>query len=144
MNAPRIDQLNVVVGDVAAAARFLVELGVDIPAVDADWGGHHRAVPVADGTTLDLDSGVFAQQWGRLDASFRGVVVNVRVDERPDVDRLHEQALALGARSLKPPYDAFWGARFATVEAPGELVVGIMSASDEAHRGAPPDPATLG
>ena len=29
VGAPRVDQVNVVVGDVAAAARFLVELGVN-------------------------------------------------------------------------------------------------------------------
>ena len=111
MDAPRIDQCNVVVGDVAAAAQFLIGLGVDIPAVEPEWNGHHLAVPTAlsgpadaseTAVALDLDSAVFARYWGGIDASFRGVVVNVRVDERSEVDRLHEQALSLGAHSLKP------------------------------------------
>ena len=67
-----------------------------------------------------------------------GAVVNLRVDGREEVDALHARALELGATSLKEPFDAFWGARYAAVSAPGPLVVGLMSAIDDAHRGPPP------
>jgi hypothetical protein len=154
MGGPRIDQINVVVRDVGAAARFLAELGIDLPDTPAEWAEHHRPVPAASSAhgghdrrepafDIDLDSSTFAAHWGGLPASFVGVVLDVRVDDRADVDRLHERSLALGARSLKDPYDAFWGSRFATVEAPGSLVVGLMSVPDDAHRSVPPDPATL-
>ena len=53
---------------------------------------------------------------GGLDPSFTGVVLNVRVDERDEVDQLHDSAQAIGGRSLKSPYDAFWGSRYAVVE----------------------------
>jgi hypothetical protein len=157
MGSPRVDQINVVVADVEAAAGFLGGLGVDVPAAGpawAAWDPHHRSVPAATSVHgghdlaeptfgIDLDSSAFAAHWGGLPASFTGVVVDVRVDERPEVDELHERALAIGGRSLKAPHDAFWGTRFAVVEGPGLLVVGLMSVRSDAHRSTPPDPATF-
>jgi hypothetical protein len=78
-----------------------------------------------------------------LPTPFTGVVLDLRTDERNEVDRLHERAVSIGGRSLKAPYDAFWGSRFAVVEGPGPLVIGLMSVLDAARRGAPPDPATF-
>ena len=68
--APRIDQVNVVVGDVVGAAQFLAGLGIDMTTIDDEWAAHHRGIPT-DGTAFDveLDSSVFAQHWGGLDPS---------------------------------------------------------------------------
>ena len=49
---------------------------------------------------------------------------------QPPAYELHDPAAALGGVSLKAPYDAFWGSRYATVEGPGPLVVGLMSIAD--------------
>ncbi len=113
----------------------------DVPAATSLDEGHDLVEPTFG---IDLDSGAFAQRWGGLAPSFTGAVLNVRVDERDEVDRLHELASSLGGRSLEAPYDAFWGSRYAVAEGPGPLVVGIMSVPDPAHRSAPPDPATFG
>jgi uncharacterized glyoxalase superfamily protein PhnB len=145
MGTRGIDQVNVVVGNADLACRFLTDLGIDIEGAPPEWATHHRAVPVADAPfDVDFDSSAFAAEWGGLPASFTGVVVNLRVDQRPEVDVLHERALALGARSLKAPYDAFWGSRFAVVEGPGPIVVGLKSTPDASHRTSPPDPSSLG
>jgi hypothetical protein len=154
MSAPRIDAINIVVGDVGSAAEFLNALGVDLAPAPPGWEAHHRAVPSATSSQrghhpaeptfgIDLDSSAFAHEWGGLDPSYTGVVVNLRVDEPPDVDRVHELGCSVGGRSLKAPYDAFWGSRFALLEGPGPLVVGIMSVPDDARRTAPPDLHTL-
>lgn len=155
MGPPRIDQINIVVRDVDSAARFLIELGVDMSAAPPGWDAHHRTVPSATSTHgghdlavptfgIDLDSSAFAQQWGGVDPSFNGVVMNLRVDERSAVDRLHELGCSIGGRSLKMPYDAFWGSRFALLEAPGPLIVGIMSVPDDEYRSPPPNPGSFG
>ena len=39
-----------------------------------------------------------------------------------------------GYRGQQPPYDAFWGARYAVVEDPDGNAVGIMSPSDPDRR----------
>lgn len=154
MGTPRVDQINVVVGDVEAAARFLTDLGVDVPGTMLEWAEHHQPVPASTSPhgghdrdqpafDIDLDSSAFAQWWGGLPSSFTGVVLNLRVEDRADVDALHEHALSCEGRSLKAPYDAFWGSRYAVVEGPGPILVGLMSVPDSTRRTAPPDPSTL-
>lgn len=45
MSGPRVDQINVVVGDVVAAAQFLTDLGIELPAAPEGWEAHHRSCP---------------------------------------------------------------------------------------------------
>lgn len=153
MVAPRVDQINVVVSDVRGAAKFLADLGVEVPPTPAPWDEHHRNVPTSNSLQghdptqptfgIDLDSSAFANYWGAVASSFTGVVINVRVDDRAEVDRVYAHALSIGALSRKPPFDAFWGARYAVVEGPGPLLVGLMSESDASRRAAPPNPPTF-
>jgi uncharacterized glyoxalase superfamily protein PhnB len=44
-----------------------------------------------------------------------------------------------GYRGLQAPYDAFWGARYADVEDPNGIAVGLMSPISAEHRSQPPD-----
>jgi catechol 2,3-dioxygenase-like lactoylglutathione lyase family enzyme len=140
MAAPRFGSINLIVDDVAAAARFFADLGVELEPTLPDWSVHHRsfAADVSD-FDADIDSASFASWWGGVpdDGSPR-FVVNLRVDSREDVDRLHQQGLGAGAVELKGPYDTFWGARYAVMLAPGPLCVGVMSAPEPGRRTAPP------
>lgn len=145
--------MNLVVSDVSAVALFLNELGVEVPSFDPTWDEHHRSISMGtsqshggetpSGFAIDLDSFAFAREWGGPMPITTGAVISIRAHERADVDRLHISALAIGARSLKDPYDAFWGSRFAVVEGPASFVVGFMSDPDDQHRGNPPDPAAF-
>jgi hypothetical protein len=145
---PRFGSINLVVDDVDATARFLEALGVDlepIVAVWADWAPHHRSF-AADVSEFDadLDSPSFARWWGGVPPDLvPGVVVNLRVDARDEVDQLHRRAVELGASELKAPWDAFWGSRYSVVRAPGPLCVGFMSDPDGSRRTAPPSIADL-
>lgn len=155
MAAPRFGQVNIVLRDLTAAAEFLSGLGVEMPPAPG-WEAHHRAAPTVtappsagggavDGSfEVDLDSSVFARYWGGLPPEFCGAVLSLRVEDRSDVDRLYDRAVAIGGRSLAAPSDAFWGARFALVEGPGPLFVGFLSRRDDRYRSDPPDPSTLG
>ncbi|HTO09677.1 MAG TPA: VOC family protein, partial [Myxococcota bacterium] len=67
------------------------------------------------------------------------IVLTFHVPAREDVDRIHGKLTGLGHRSSQPPFDAFWGARYAIVEDPDGTHVGIMSPSDPELRRAPPD-----
>jgi hypothetical protein len=93
---------------------------------------------VAPDVDADIDSRAFARWWGGITSDTPAVVVNLRVDARDDVDRLHARALTLGASELHAPYDAFWGARYSVVRAPGPLAVGVMSQPDPDRRLPPP------
>jgi len=57
---------------------------------------------------------------------------------REAVDRTYHALTAAGGASQQPPYDAFWGARYAVVEDPDGNPVGLMSPIDDAYRSTPP------
>lgn len=126
--------------DVGAAASFLDALGVDVEPTRPDWAPHHRSFE-ADVSSFDadLDSPSFAAWWGGVPGDpAPGIVVNLRVDVRDEVDQIYRQAIELGATELKGPWDAFWGSRYAVVLAPGPLCLGLMSEPEAARRTAPP------
>src|SRR5262249_25490885 len=128
-DSPIFDQLNLVVSDMQATVTFYRRLGLDIPDTDADFQAHHRTARSRGGVDLEFDSAQFARHW---DAGWRGgqAVIGFRVFSRERVDELYSQLTELGYVGQQPPYDAFWGARFAVVEDPDGNPVGIMSPSD--------------
>jgi uncharacterized glyoxalase superfamily protein PhnB len=139
---PVLDQVNLVVKDMEAAVTFYRRLGVAIPDRDPLWDDHHRSADVPGGIDFDLDSEAFAPKW---DAGWpgsqgrRGVVIGLRVSSRDDVDRLYTEVTEAGYGSQQPPYDAFWGARYAIVEDPDGNAVGLMSPADPDRRSTPPN-----
>jgi catechol 2,3-dioxygenase-like lactoylglutathione lyase family enzyme len=142
---PTLSQLNIVSSNLDASIAFYRRLGVDFPE-ERVWrtatGAHHASAEDA-GSDLDLDSAVFSQFWnkgwaGRKDLAGR-VVVGFSVGSRADVDRIYGEMTAAGHRGLQPPWDAFWGARYAVVEDPDGIAVGLMSPITDEHRSPPPD-----
>jgi uncharacterized glyoxalase superfamily protein PhnB len=146
---PTLNQLNIVSGNVDASIAFYRRLGVDIPD-QRIWrtatGVHHVTAIESGGAEtagLDLDSAAFAQIWnkgwaGRKDLAGR-VVVGFGVRSREEVDRLHGEMTAAGHCGLQAPFDAFWGARYAIVEDPDGIAVGLMSPISAKHRSPPPE-----
>jgi len=139
---PVLDQINLVVSDMDAAAEFYRALGVAIPDRDPLWDDDHRSAEVPGGLDFDLDSERFAPKWN---AGFPGsqgrpgIVIGFRVGARSEVDRLYEKVIDAGYRGQQEPYDAFWGARYAIVEDPDGNAVGLMSPIDPERRSRPPD-----
>lgn len=131
-----------------ASLAFYRRLGVDIPG-EAVWrtstGGHHaNATDEADRTIhLDFDSTAFAQCWnpawkGRTDVKGR-VVLGFHVPERSDVDQLFRELIEAGYRGLREPHDAFWGSRYAIIEDPDGIAVGLMSPKLPDRKSPPPE-----
>ena len=145
---PVFDQLNIVSGDVEASTEFYRRLGVAIPE-DNVWrtstGAHHVSAQRSttdDQPVLDIDSAAFARVWNagwRQHRELAGrVVVGFGVGARDAVDRLYADMTSAGYRGLQAPYDAFWGARYAVIEDPDGLAVGLMSEISAAHKAPPP------
>ncbi|MEO9254687.1 MAG: VOC family protein, partial [Tepidiformaceae bacterium] len=51
---------------------------------------------------------------------------------RDAVDALYEKLTAAGTPAQQPPFDAFWGARYAIVSDPDGNAVALMSPRDPA------------
>jgi catechol 2,3-dioxygenase-like lactoylglutathione lyase family enzyme len=140
---PSLNQINIVSRNLEASIAFYRRLGVEIPEPNV-WttaSGSHHANAVSD-TAFELDSATFAQVWnsgwaGRTDLAGR-VVVGFGVASRQDVDRIYDEMTSAGYRGLQSPYDAFWGARYAMVEDPDGVAVGLMSPVTDEHRSPPP------
>jgi uncharacterized glyoxalase superfamily protein PhnB len=139
---PQFDQLNIVVSDMDRSLAFYRLLGVDAPNVWKSAGGHQHAGAASGDVSLGFDNVSFAQVWnqgwkGRTDMAGR-VVVGFALASRPEVDELFARLTEAGHRGLQPPYDAIWGARYAIVEDPDGLAIGLMSPVDAARRSEPP------
>jgi catechol 2,3-dioxygenase-like lactoylglutathione lyase family enzyme len=149
MSKPSLSQINVVCADLDASLAFYRRLGMDIPET-AVWrtstGGHHAGpAGTAAGypVKLDLDSTVFAQIWnagwkGRTDLRGR-VVVGFHVPTRTAVDDVFRDMTGAGYRGLQEPCDALWGARYAVIEDPDGIAVGLMSPVSPDRKSPPPD-----
>lgn len=144
MTDPRVtlDLINIVVADMARAVDFYAMLGLEVPDTLPAWQEHHRAVDSPGGVDVELDSSAFtADYWNRgWPAGSGGVIIGFRTRSRQEVDDLYEELTAAGHPGQQPPFDAFWGARYAIVEDPSGNAIGLMSPIDESRRTAPPDP----
>lgn len=149
MSKPMLDQINLVCGDVDASIAFYRRLGVDIPD-GAIWhtptGAHHVSAgdrSAEKAIDFDLDSTAFARCWnsgwkGRTDLTGR-VVVGFGVATRAAVDGIFRDMIAAGYRGLQEPHDAFWGARYAIIEDPDGIAVGVMSPVSPDKKSPPPN-----
>ena len=139
--APVLDQINIVGTDMAAMVAFYRRLGLDIAEFEPAWDRHHRGIATPEGLDADLDSDSFAAVWNEGWPKGRGgVVIGFRVDSREAVDAVYADLIGAGHRGQQPPYDAFFGARYAVVEDPAGNAVGIMSPRDDARRTPSPPP----
>jgi uncharacterized glyoxalase superfamily protein PhnB len=139
-------QVNLVVKDMARTLAFYRRLGLEIPEA-AQWstpsGIHHVTIAHGDsaagGVDLEFDSHALARRYNRGYEAERGrVMLGFSLPSREAVDALFEDLVTHEHQALQPPYDAFWGARYAIVEDPDGNPVGLMSPSDDAHRAPPP------
>lgn len=143
--AAHLDQLNLVARDMDATLAFYRRLGLNIPE-EAVWGtesaAHHVDLKSPEGFGLDFDSEALA---GRYNEGFEPsrpsgrTLIGFRVASREAVDTRYADLTSAGHTGLQPPYDTFWGARYAIVEDPDGRAVGIMSPSDPERRSAPPE-----
>ena len=130
---PVLDQINLVVSDMDASLAFYRRLGVDIPDRMPEWDAHHRSAHLPGGLDFDLDSARFARDWNE---GSRGpaCVVGFKLASSEAVDALYADLTGAGCHGQQPPYDAFWGSRYAVVEDPDGNPVGLMGPIDDTRR----------
>jgi uncharacterized glyoxalase superfamily protein PhnB len=136
---PVLNQINLVVGDMPAMVEFYRRLGLTIPDAPAPWDRQHRSAEAGEGIDLDFDSHAFAKIWNAgLPGDEPRVLIGFRLPTREAVDETYSDLTAGGYVGQQPPYDAFWGSRYAIVEDPDGNSVGLMSPVDPAMRSEPP------
>jgi uncharacterized glyoxalase superfamily protein PhnB len=135
---PDLHMLNVVVADMAASIEFYRRLGVAVP---EGASGAHVQLRTPSGFSLELDTEESARSWHagwRADPTSVRVVIGFALADREAVDQRYADLVAAGYVGRQPPFDAFWGARYAVVADPDGNDVGLMSPIDESRRTWPP------
>jgi catechol 2,3-dioxygenase-like lactoylglutathione lyase family enzyme len=138
------NQVNLVVGDMAAMVEFYERLGVEFRPTFSPWDRHHRSFAASsepDGFDFDLDSQSFVPQWneGWPDGQI-GPVFGFQVSSVEAVDEIFRDLTAAGYAGQQPPWDGFMGARYAVVVDPDGNSVGLMSPIDPARKSMPTPP----
>ncbi len=142
-DTPDLHMLNLVVRDMAASVEFYRRLGVNGPdGGEPDGGeGAHVELRMPGGLSLELDTADSVRLWHagwRADPSSVSVVLGFKLPSREAVDERYAELTNLGYTGRQPPFDAFWGGRYAIVADPDGHDVGLMSPIDDAQRFWPP------
>ncbi|MGY0501019.1 VOC family protein [Nocardia sp. FBN12] len=116
---PQLDVVSVVVSDMAASVAFYRKLGLVFPD-GSETEGHAEAV-LGGGLRLALDTEAtiasFTPGWqpptgpGRSSLAFRCA-------DPAEVDKLYAELVDAGHHGELPPWDAFWGQRYASLVDP--------------------------
>jgi uncharacterized glyoxalase superfamily protein PhnB len=138
----RFAQVNLVVSNMERSMGFYRLLGIEVTEMPEPWKVHHQQVTnVAEEVTFEFDSAASVINWASTWESGRtGALIGFEVDCDEDVDRVVTAIADAGHRVIQPPHLAFFGARYAVVEDPDGIPVGIMGPIDDSRRRMPQPP----
>jgi catechol 2,3-dioxygenase-like lactoylglutathione lyase family enzyme len=144
-SGPVFTQVNLIVRDMDASIAFYRALGLEVddaPPWPAGGTGRHTEISVPGGLDLELDNAGSVQMWntGHVDADGPGTraVIGFSLPSRQAVDDLYASMTEAGYPGRQPPFDAFFGARYAVVADPDGNEVGLTSPIDADRRFTPP------
>lgn len=125
--------MHLTVKDMSASIAFYRRIGLDIG--EPVGGDPHVEIDVGSGVHIALSTVELTRSY---DPGWRepnlapGSVLQFRVGSRAAVDALYRELTEAGYRGHLPPFDAFWGNRYAEVDDPDGHVVGFHSPRDPA------------
>lgn len=127
--APTFDYIGLVVTDMAASLAFYRRLGLDIPP-SADTEPHVE-VTLPGGLRLAWDTAAtirsFDPSWSPGSGGPR-MGLAFRCASPEEVDRVYGDLIEAGHDGHLPPWDAFWGQRYASVRDPDGNGVDLYAA----------------
>ena len=112
------DALGLVVRDMAETLAFYRLIGLEVrPDIEAEG---HVEIDVADGFRIMFDTIETVESFSTYEppAGGRSVGLAFRCASPTDVDSTFALVTAAGYAAKEPPFDAFWGQRYATVVDP--------------------------
>lgn len=116
---PRLDLIGIVVSDMARALAFYRALGLDIPPVPDDED--HVEIKLHGGIRLAWDTvevvRSFDPEWNPPSGGHR-MGLAFLCGSPAEVDAAYERLTGMGYHGHKPPWDAFWGQRYAVIHDP--------------------------
>jgi catechol 2,3-dioxygenase-like lactoylglutathione lyase family enzyme len=133
-------QVNLFVTDLAATERFyaglgwtLVQMGLGAATADLPGGLSVAFLPAGDRAFVAAFDSAHPGGTGGT------AILDVRLEDREQVDKLYRELLNRGGSAGQAPIDAFWGSRYAVVVDPDGTRIGLKSPVDDWLRSLPPD-----
>ena len=110
---PQLDAIGIVSADLKATVRFYRLVGLEIPETTED----HIDVATPGGVRIMFDALELIKQ---LDPHWvkpvgHAISIAFRCINAKEVDEVYGRITAAGFTAKTPPFDAFWGQRYATV-----------------------------
>ena len=127
---PTLDVVGIIVDDMARSLAFYRELGLDVPPeADAE---PHAELALANGLRLTWDTvgtiQSFDAGWQPPSGGHGRVGLAFRCDSPAEVDAAYDKLTGAGHEGHLPPWDAFWGQRYAVVHDPDGNTVDLYAA----------------
>jgi catechol 2,3-dioxygenase-like lactoylglutathione lyase family enzyme len=117
--APTFNGIGLVVADMGKSLAFYRRLGLDLP--DSADGEPHVDLALPGGTRLMWDTVAtihsFDPDWTPPTGGARAALAFECADPA-EVDRVYADLVGAGYDGHKPPWDAFWGQRYASLHDP--------------------------
>lgn len=125
---PHLNVIEIVVTDMGRSLVFYRRLGLDIPA-DSDDEPHVEAdlpggIRLAFHTVETIRS--FDESWSPPTGG-HGLALGFACDGPADVDRSYADLVGTGETAHLPPWDAFWGMRYAVLRDPDGNTVDLFA-----------------
>jgi uncharacterized glyoxalase superfamily protein PhnB len=125
---PQLDAFGIVVREMGRSLAFYRKLGLEFPD-GAETEGHVEA-QLSGGMRYMLDTEetmrAFDPGWQRPTGG-HAVGGAFRCESPEEVDRVYAELVAAGGSAHKPPWDAFWGQRYAQVSDPDGTVIDLYA-----------------
>jgi len=125
----QLSVIELVVADMAATLAFYRRVGLDLPP-DADQQPHVD-VELKGGLRLAFDTEdtirSFDPEWSRPPAGGHRVALAFACDSPAEVDAAYAALTGAGHEGHLPPWDAFWGMRYAIVHDPDGTPVDLFA-----------------
>jgi uncharacterized glyoxalase superfamily protein PhnB len=145
MSKPRVSlsQINLIAANYDETLRFYRLVGFDIPEpTNQPVGALHVETKNDQGMLLAIDNHHLASIYNagiRKDGNNSSpTLIGISLESRDLVDVTYAKLVAAGFEGRQPPYDAFWGSRYAVIADPEGNDVGLMSLPDEGKASWPP------
>ncbi len=136
-----IAKINIIARHFDETLAFYRLLGLDIPEVLAQPADTRHAPADNGDASFAIDNEalarIYSAEWRHADVK-NSVLMTARLPTREEVDSTFDTLVGAGHRPIQPPYDAFWGARYAIVADPEGNSVGLESPMDDDKRTWPP------
>ena len=135
---PVFGGVHIFIRDMAASVDFYGRLGLEF----ALSGDHFARAMLPNGQSFEFGSAELSRGYDpgwREPSGNSADALQFRLPSRQAVDDLFAELTGAGYRGHLPPFDAFWGSRYAEVDDPNGNIIGLQSPHDPDKAGPPPE-----